>query len=214
MSVQIDAIPLTEFSHAKEKVQISTASPAVKMNTFTSVRPKKVGVSTPVYEHVSPEDAVVALHGVKKDLVGEEGVTGEADAAMGGTKPAAHKMSRQELLADRAYLFYRKVMTKGKELILYVIFMLVFTLATYYLRGDERVFYMSNRVKANLLERDFGLDMGGEKTFFDVSDVRDVWLFINNPMTEFLYGLQLDVNKTNYGQDSLFYVNQHNRYAM
>jgi hypothetical protein len=105
-------------------------------------------------------------------------------------------------------------MTKGKELILYVIFMLVFTLATYYLRGDERVFYMSNRVKANLLERDFGLDMGGEKTFFDVSDVRDVWLFINNPMTEFLYGLQLDVNKTNYGQDSLFYVNQHNRYAM
>jgi hypothetical protein len=203
-----EGVLLTTFSSSNATEGQEVEQPSA----FTSVNPDASAGGDDVVAFSEPSKSLSKGVVVVDDEKGATGV--EKEGEQGDTKgDTPHSLTRQELAMDRAYQFYRRVVSKGKELIFYVIFMIFFTLATYYLRGDENVFYMSNRMKANLLNRDFGLDMGGEKTFLDVSDVRDIWLFIENPMTEFLYGLQLDVNTSNYGQDSLFYVNQHNRYV-
>lgn len=65
-------------------------------------------------------------------------------------------------------------------------------------------------MKAEYLERDFGLGLGGEKNFLQISSIGDAWLFLEGPFLQFVLAEEQDSGRPIAPAD-LHFLNQHNR---
>ncbi|DAZ95674.1 TPA: hypothetical protein N0F65_002471 [Lagenidium giganteum] len=78
------------------------------------------------------------------------------------------------------------------EALSFVIFLLLFVLATSVLEQDDQAFYLANRLQQALVGRAFARPVDNSagfvpKTFYDIQDMDDVWGFLLGPLVDVVY---------------------------
>eukprot|EP01006_Ploeotia_vitrea_P041182 TRINITY_DN66490_c3_g8_i1.p1 TRINITY_DN66490_c3_g8~~TRINITY_DN66490_c3_g8_i1.p1 ORF type:complete len:1068 (-),score=605.24 TRINITY_DN66490_c3_g8_i1:683-3847(-) len=124
------------------------------------------------------------------------------------TRQASEREREKQVLDDRQSRL-------GREFMIYLLFLIVFSVATTLARGDQRQFYMREGMVRNALERQFNPDevtemQAGEKDFFDVATISDFWIFLQKPLIHFLLA-EKKVNLDPRDLDNLAFPNEYNK---